>query len=192
MEVGNYEDFTTVYRVIDSNAIQYSNDGSIYVEPEPIPIPEPHIPTIEEVRSQKIAELSSTCSAIINAGADVEIDGEIEHFSYATAEDQANIKELFDASLATKLPAPYHSDGNPCKEYTAEQIINIYVACASMKTIQTTYHNQLKEYVKTLNTIEKIESVTYGQKLTGTYLETFNSLIASATTLMETLISGNA
>ena len=63
MMVGDYSDYTTIYRVIDSNTIQYSKDGSIYVEPEPIPIPEPYVPTEEELaeieRQNKIVEINS-------------------------------------------------------------------------------------------------------------------------------------
>ena len=68
MMVGDYSEFTTIYRVIDSNTIQYSNDSSIYVEPEPIPVPEPYVPTEEELaeieRQNKIAEINSKISVI--------------------------------------------------------------------------------------------------------------------------------
>ena len=66
--VGNYENFTTVYLVKDETTIQYSNDGSVYVEPEPIPIPEPYIPTEEELaeieRQNKIAQINSQIGVI--------------------------------------------------------------------------------------------------------------------------------
>ena len=66
--VGHYENYTTVYKVIDSNTIQYSNDGSIWVEPEPIPEPEPYVPTEEELaeiaRQEKIAQIQSQISTI--------------------------------------------------------------------------------------------------------------------------------
>ena len=45
VEVGHYEDYTTVYRVIDKNTIQYSNNESIYIEPKPIV----YSPTEEEL-----------------------------------------------------------------------------------------------------------------------------------------------
>ena len=66
--VGHYENFTTVYLVKDETTIQYSNDGTIYVEPEPIPIPEPYVPTEEELaeieRQNKIAQIQSQISTI--------------------------------------------------------------------------------------------------------------------------------
>ena len=62
MEVGNYEDFTTVYLIKDETTIQYSNDGSVYVEPIP------YIPTPEELaeseRQEKIANIQSQINTI--------------------------------------------------------------------------------------------------------------------------------
>lgn len=42
-QLGDFSDYDTVYRILD-DAVQYSNDGSIYIEPpkpEPTPEPEP-------------------------------------------------------------------------------------------------------------------------------------------------------
>ena len=44
-QLGNFSDFTTVYRQ-GENFIEYSNDGSVYVEPVP--------PTEEEIRKQNL------------------------------------------------------------------------------------------------------------------------------------------
>ena len=87
-----YHGYTTLYRDIDENTVILSNDGSVYVEPEPVPEPEPYVPTLEEVKTSKIQSLSSTCKQMIINGVDVEIDGTVEHFSY-DEEDQVNIKE---------------------------------------------------------------------------------------------------
>ena len=52
----DYSDFTTVYRTLD-NGIQFSNDGSVYIEPEPSPeLPDiflpPYEPTPEEIEAR--------------------------------------------------------------------------------------------------------------------------------------------
>lgn len=36
----DYSDYTTIYRQ-GEGFVEYSNDGSVYVEPEPVPNPEP-------------------------------------------------------------------------------------------------------------------------------------------------------
>lgn len=44
--LGDRSDFTTIYRILD-NGIQWSNDGSVWVDPpqpEPVPDPEPVAP----------------------------------------------------------------------------------------------------------------------------------------------------
>ena len=46
----DYSDYTTIYRK-EEGCILFSNDGSVYVEPEPIPEPEPYIPTEEELQA---------------------------------------------------------------------------------------------------------------------------------------------
>lgn len=62
MEVGNYEDFTTIYLIKAETTIQYSNDGTIYVEPIP------YIPTPEELaeieRQEKIVNIQSQINTI--------------------------------------------------------------------------------------------------------------------------------
>lgn len=45
-QLGNFSGYTTIYRVLD-NAVQLSDDGSVYVEPE-VPEPGEPKPTQEE------------------------------------------------------------------------------------------------------------------------------------------------
>lgn len=45
-QLGNFSGYTTIYRVLD-NAVQLSDDGSVYVEPE-VPEPGEPRPTQEE------------------------------------------------------------------------------------------------------------------------------------------------
>lgn len=37
-QLGDFSDYTTIYRILD-DAVQYSNDGSVYVDPQPKPTP---------------------------------------------------------------------------------------------------------------------------------------------------------
>ena len=56
-QLGDFSDYTTIYRVLDKE-VQYSNDGSVWVEPEPQPEPPeptpvppepvPYEPSLEE------------------------------------------------------------------------------------------------------------------------------------------------
>ena len=148
------------------------------------------ITTAEQALSVKLAELSAACNAAINAGAEVTLSADTaEHFSY-TIDDQANISEMFLACMMGAQSYPYHANDESCKSYTAEEVMAIYSTLAMHKTGQLTYHNQLKQYVNTLETVEDILAVTYGQELTGTYLETYNSMMQEAQTQMAAVIGG--
>lgn len=179
---GNYTAYTTVYRIYEDNPmlIELSCDGSIYVPPvipDPEPEPEPYVPTYEEVLNSKIGELSSICQYTIESGLD--IDG--LHYSY-TEKDQINLNDIVSTVKLTGLPLGYHADGQNCTEYSAEELINIYVQLAMNKYCQQTYFNQSREYLKSLEESDEnkeiLESYTYGTPLTGVYLETYNNMVA--------------
>ena len=64
---------------------------------------------------------------------------------------------------------PYHADGELCRFYSAEDIMTIVTTATSFKTYQVTYHNTLKLYVESLNTIEEISNITYGMDIPEEY-----------------------
>ncbi len=151
--------------------------------------PDPNAKTLEELRSDKEAELSAACNAAIVAGLDIQLPGgTTEHFDYSER-DQINIKEMFDAVLMGATMYPYQSDTGRCRTYTAEEIVTIYPTLAGNKTSQLTYYHQLKDYIDTLDTAEEIEAVTYGQPLTNEYLEHYNEMVAIAAAQMQTVVT---
>ena len=192
---GEFNGYTTIYREFENEPlkIQLSNDGSIYIappEPEPTPEPEPYVPTLKEVIENKIYEINSCCESNIVSGVDVEINGANEHFSYGI-EDQANIDDLTQMANQTKLEQPYHCDGGICKLYTVEQIVSIYIAEKINKTHHTTYANQLKSYVKTLEDKDIVSAITYGDELTSVYLETYNAMMLQAKKIVNAVVGVN-
>lgn len=162
--------------------------------PEPT-VQKPEEPTAEEIaaelearKSTKINNLSTICETTINAGTDITLtNGETHHFGY-DSHDQANIAEMFTALALGATCYPYHYDNGNCTVYKAADITTIYITLAEYKTEQTTYYNQLKQYVKTLATAEEVEAVTYGQALTGDYLVTYNAMITTAQAQMQTVL----
>lgn len=172
--MADYSDYKTIYVESTDNAY-YLSTGEKYVEPTPVePEPlEPIVETLESVKTNKISELNTLCNEMITNGVDVEIDGVIEHFSY-TLEDQANIDDIGEMAKTTKLGQSWHCDGGSCKIYALEDVIKLYMAQKMNKAHHITYTNQLKLYVGSLTNKDDVESVTYGQDLTGEYLDTYN------------------
>lgn len=187
------KDYVYLYRTYENKPIiELCNDNVPYIEnetetPDVLEQPDLYEPTLDEIKTSKISELSKICNQSIVYGVDIDIDGETEHFSY-TDEDQTNIKELFDIVVQTNKPMYYHSDNEGCRLYTVEQIINLYIAEVTNKMHHTTYFNQLRMYIGSLNNEEAISSITYGDKLQGEFLETYNNAMLQAQENVETLL----
>lgn len=143
--------------------------------------------TLEYVKEQKIAEMSEACSNAINAGTEVQFDDRTEHFD-VTLEDQANLTSITNAVLLGATEYPYHYKDGSCKIYSAKDIMTIYVNLNLFLTHHQTYFNQLKQYIKTLDNEDDVNAVTYGQELTGEYLNNYNEMMASANTQIQKVL----
>ena len=76
---------------------------------------------IEEVRKQKLNEISKACEDIITQG----IDLDNEHFSL-TQNDQINIGTLYNATQQGAENLLYHADGELCRYFTSSEIVASY------------------------------------------------------------------
>lgn len=145
--------------------------------------------SIEEAKAEKIAELSEKCNNIIEEGVNVEFGTTTEHFSYRLATgDQTNIDNLVVFARTTGMPQPYHCDGGDCRMYSVEEIFKIYMSLLSNKTVQTTYFNQLKQYItnefKTDDDVKFVTLIKYGDQLTGKYMSKYIDIIEESTAIM--------
>lgn len=177
--------WTTVYR--DEGQIIYlSNDGSVYVppaDPEPVTPPEPYEPTLAELQAAKKQEISQACEQIIYAGISVTLaDGTVEHFAL-TEHDQLNLfgKQAQLAAGAEQLE--YHSDGKPCRYYSAADMQTIIAAAMQHVSYHTTYCNALNMWVAGCETAEELQQIYYGADVPEQYqsevLKTYLLEIAS-------------
>ena len=73
--------------------------------------------------------------------------------------------------------------------YQSPEIVAIYQTLSGLKTHHLTYYNQLRKYVNSLTTAEKVYAVEYGQELTGEYLAKYNELMAQAQVEMEKVLA---
>lgn len=138
-------------------------------------------PKIETFINRKITELSDICQQTIFNGIDVTMsDGTTKHFSLKI-EDQMNLNGLVSQISLGNIKAedgvPYHADGEICTMFSIADFTLIANTASAFKVAQTTYCNHLMSYVKTLTSKEDIEAVTYGQELTGEFLESYNKLM---------------
>ncbi len=142
-------------------------------------------PSIEKFIADKITEISNACEQTIFNGVDVTLSsGETKHFSLKI-EDQMNLNGLVSQVSLGNIKAedgvPYHADGEICTMFSIADFTLIANTASAFKVAQTTYCNHLMSYVKSLTDIDKIKNVTYGQKLTGKFLESYNKIMETLT-----------
>lgn len=139
------------------------------------------------VMSAKLSEISNACNAVIVNGVDIKFGEENVHFNLSI-EDQSNINNLFRVVELGGTEFPYQADGGVCRIYTAAEIAAIYIAAQTLITTQTTYHNELKQYVQTLTSAEEVSAIQYGMTLPEPYLTEMNEKLAVAQQQMQAVV----
>lgn len=173
----------SVYQYVDANgffnykidSVETLNIVEVSDEEKQLLLEEKKQHEFNAALGSKLDELSRTCNKHIDEG----MDYNGVHFSY-TLEDQTNIKNALELSAATGLACPYHADGCSCQLFTKEDITSIYLINQTNLTHHSTYFNQLKLYTQSLETVEAVEAVAYGQDLEGEYLETYNAIMTQS------------
>ena len=160
----DYSDFTTVYRKIE-NGIQFSNDGSVYVappEPEPEPEPEPYVPTLEEVKEYQKQEIMSTYQMVKTAGFDIELSTGTEHFPLTDEDTTFLFGKQLELQASTEEKISYQNSDNRCKMYSREDMQLIINKALLFVNFQTTYRNNLCEWINACSEKEQVENISYG------------------------------
>lgn len=139
------------------------------------------------VMSAKLSEISNACNAVIVNGVDIKFGEETVHFNLSI-EDQSNINNLFRVVELGGTEYPYQADGGVCRIYTAAEIAAIYIAAQTLITTQTTYHNELKQYVQTLTSAEEVSAIQYGMALPEPYLTEMNEKLTVAQQQMQAIV----
>lgn len=132
--------------------ISYNGEYTIVEEPDDRPL--------EEIRADKLEELSASCNAAITAGMDVETTQGTEHFSLQET-DQINLTTALSAVQSGAAGYPYHADGQLCRLFTAAEIQAIAAASVRHKLYHTTLCNHLLTWARLAETREELSGITY-------------------------------
>lgn len=172
IECATLSGWNTVYRD-EGRTVYLSDDGSVYQKPDPdsgeVLPPEPYVPTLAELQSAKKQEISQACERIIYSGVDVTFtDGSVEHFSL-TEHDQLNLfgKQVQLAAGAEQME--YHSDGQPCRYYSAADMQTIITAAMQFVSYLTTYCNAINMWIAGCESTEEVQAIYYGADVPEQY-----------------------
>ena len=119
--------------------------------------------SLDEVRVDKLSELSTCCNSAITAGVDVETIQGIEHFSLQET-DQINLTTALSAIQDGASVYPYHADGQLCRLFSAKEIQDISEASIAHKLYHTTLCNHLFAWVRRINNKDEIINIKYSME----------------------------
>lgn len=126
-----------------------------------------YIPTIEDLRVEKIKEVESCKEAIISLGFDVTLaDGTVEHFNLSN-EDQLYLTALNTLVLAGTDPIPWHVSDETvaCKNYSNSDMGLIVHTALGIITYHITYLKDIERYINSITSKEEMNEVTYGMMI---------------------------
>lgn len=125
--------------------------------------------SIETLINNKSNEFSYFCEKQIGEGIDVEMsDGTVEHFSLSTF-DQLNIMRNITNAVMGMNAIEYHADNGPQKTYTVEDMNRIYSTMQAKINSETTYRNNLREWIQKLDDFDTIRKIRYGDEIPEEY-----------------------
>lgn len=184
-----YQKFTTIYRN-DSvtkkyNGYQLSNDGSVYVEPEIYSNPKPYNPTLDEVKESKKAEIKMKVQN--------EILSDVMIASYAfgyNESDMIAIRNAYEDSISSGMSVILKDSTGQSRELNEEEITDLYKKQEIKRLEKESYAQCLLDYIDGLTSKEAVNSVEYGDELTGKYLEKYNEKVSNTQSYIEKVISG--
>ena len=132
--------------------IAYNGEYTIEEEPDDRPL--------DEIRADKLAELSASCNDAITAGMDVETTQGTEHFALQET-DQINLTTALSAIQNGSTGYPYHADGQLCRLFSAKEIQDIAEASIKHKLYHTTLCNHLMAWVRRVEDKKELANIKY-------------------------------
>ena len=170
----DYSGYTTLYREVEGG-LQFSDDGSVYVEPvkpDPLPEPEPYVPTEEEMAA--IFEQSKKDKILLSKSLLAEYleehpltssaHGGVEGVYSVTSEKQSlmmsqymtyQIAKTVDAD--TKLT--WNETGKTCEEWTEQDFVQLTLEIKEYVYPLVSYQQSLEMQIKACTTQEMLDSV---------------------------------
>ena len=126
-----------------------------------------YVPTLEEIQSQKVSEMNDAQQVTIQQGMDIQLsDGHTEHFTL-TDHDQTSLMGLQTLVAQGVESIPWHTSDQAehCKYYSNADMAIITTKALQFVTYHVTYFRDLRIYIRSLQTKEEIQNVTYGMEI---------------------------
>ena len=126
-----------------------------------------YVKTLEETKEEKVTEMNNTQQSVIQQGLDITLsDGTVEHFTLKD-QDQTSIMGLQTLVAQGIERIPWHTadQSEHCKYYSNADMAIIAEKALQFITYHVTYFRDLRIYIRSLQTKEEIQNVTYGMEI---------------------------
>lgn len=168
----DYRNFKTVYREIDG-AVQFSDDGSVYVAPpEPEPVPEPEPPTEEEMaaifeqnKRNKIYLSKSLLESFLekNPVTSTAHNNAVGVYS-ATQEKQTMMVSQYMTYQIEKATNPeaklrWNETGKSCEDWTEQEFMQLVLEIKAYVYPLVSYQQTLEERISACTTQEELDGI---------------------------------
>jgi hypothetical protein len=138
-----------------------------------------------EAKKIKRLFLNDTCASIIEGGITI---NDNDHYSLSYA-DQINLSKLVSqVTMYPEIPIFYHADGQLCRQYTPEEIINIGQIAEAWVIYHTTYCNYAKGYINSLHDFNTIRNFKYGDRLSEEFQTPLDAILATTQIIFHDVI----
>lgn len=172
----NYSDFNTVYRTLE-NSVQFSNDGSIYVEPEQPPeypdMPfEPYEPTPEELetifKQNKINKIALSKTLLAEYLQDnplhSSVRGGVEGIYSVTSEKQTLMMSQYmtyqiEKSIDSNAKLTWNETGKSCVEWNEEEFLQLILEIKAYVYPLVSHQQHIEEEIFKCKTQDELESI---------------------------------
>lgn len=141
----------------------------------PVPV-DPSLLSLEDARSYQLETVNKECTEAIYAGINVETSIGIEHFSLTEA-DQLNITALQSKCMSGVKSVPYHSSGQICREFTADEMMHIANKAMEYVVYCTTLCNHIRAWINRTEAVGDVISIHFNSVLPDDLQESFNEII---------------
>ena len=126
-----------------------------------------YVKTLEETKEEKVTEMNNTQQSVIQQGLDITLsDGTVEHFTLKD-QDQTSLMGLQNLVAQGIERIPWHTadQSEHCKYYSNADMAIIAEKALQFITYHVTYFRDLRIYIRSLQTKEEIQNVTYGMEI---------------------------
>lgn len=128
-----------------------------------------YVPTLEEVKESKKQKIKAMYQAVKSSGVDVTLSTGTEHFPLTDEDITFLMGKQFEISASESERISYQDSDNHCKFYSKADMQAIIQTALLFVNYQTTYKNNLCEWVDECQTKEEVESIMYGTEIPEEY-----------------------